>query len=45
MSYRLETMIIGHEAILVDQFIKEEKNENGFKSSNMEDEMQSNDGR
>ena len=38
-------MIIGRETILVDQFMKDEKNENGFNLSNMEDEMYSNDGR
>ena len=38
-------MIIGRETILVDQFMKEEKKENGFNLSNMEGEMHSNDGR
>ena len=38
-------MIIGKETILVDQFMEEEKNENGFILSNMVDEMHSNDGR
>ena len=36
-------MIIG--TILVDQFMKDKKNDNGFILSNMEDEMHSNDGR
>ena len=38
-------MIIGNETILVDQFMKDEKNENGFILSNMEDEMHSKDER